>query len=275
MIFILSLFVSISLGWIFFDATLGLENASLRGKWFAMLKKVHEEGPLFSWNRPLISLAAPFFQKHFPKYRDPFFLAWSCWLSLEGAIFFLLLFGFSRKCVVIGALLGAAYPSLQIFFKKKERLAKIRSDLPFVMDLLAISVAAGLDMMQAIQRIVKMLPSGALTAELEKMLKNLQLGLSRKEALTLLKEEIPLPEIRGLVAMLLQALSLGSPVAPVLVAGADQMRSERWIDAERLGIKAAQKILFPLMLCILPAIFLTIFSPLLIRWLTGGFGNLL
>jgi len=68
-----------------------------------------------------------------------------------------------------------------------------------------------------------------------------------------------------------QAIQLGTSMAPILVEAARQMRDRRFMEVEKAGIIASQKILFPLIFCILPAVFLTIFAPLLIRWMTGDF----
>ena len=158
---------------------------------------------------------------------------------------------------------------------KKRRLAAIRLQLPLIMDLLAISVQAGIDLIQAIQKIVSHLPKSELLYELEKILEDLKLGRTRKEALQNFKERIPLIEIAQFISLLIQTIQLGSPLGPVLLANAQQMRESRLREVERLGMKAAIKILFPLIFFILPSVFLLIFAPLGIRYLTGGMANIL
>ncbi len=155
------------------------------------------------------------------------------------------------------------------YFEKKERFLKMRRDLPLVMDLLAISVAAGMEMMQAIQKIAAVFPKEGIVEEFNRMLHELRLGKTRKEALLSLKTRAPLPEIKTLVSFLVQAIRLGTSLGPVLVASADQMRTGRFLDAEKMGIKAAQKILFPMIFCIFPSVFLTLFAPLTIRFFKG------
>jgi len=160
------------------------------------------------------------------------------------------------------------------YFSKRKKLKSIRRDLPFVIDLLSISVQAGLDIIQALQRIVIHMPEQSLRFELEKILEDLKLGKTRKEAFLGFKERVKLLEVAQFVSLLVQAFELGSPLAPVLTANAEQMRDNRFSQAERLGQQAALKILFPLIFLIMPSIILLIFGPLAIRFLTEGFGGM-
>lgn len=161
------------------------------------------------------------------------------------------------------------------YFRKKKKLKSIRRDLPFVIDLLSISVQAGLDIIQALHRIVLHLPERPLRFEIEKIFEDLKLGKTRKEAFLGFKERVKLLEVAQFVSLLVQAFELGSPLAPVLTANAEQMRESRFSQAERLGQQAALKILFPLIFLIMPSILLLIFAPLALRYLGGGFGGML
>ncbi|MDO8526783.1 MAG: type II secretion system F family protein [Deltaproteobacteria bacterium] len=293
MSFVLSLIIASSLSWIIYLCVCSLENANLRAKWFATLSRVQEEGILLSWNRGLLSLLAPFFKRAcFEKYFPPLekklesaglrsfisseeFVAWSFALFFEMAFLTLLFFGASPIAIIMGAAVGLVWPWVWLFSKQKERVQNIRKDLPLVMDLLAVSVSAGMDMTGALQRIVKNLPAGALKKEFEILLQDLKLGQSRKEAFLLLKKRVPIFEIQNLVSLLTQSMQLGSPLAPVLLSFANHLRTLRFMQAEKAGIEASQKILFPLILCIMPAVFLMIFAPLLIRFFLEGFGGFL
>ncbi|OGQ04905.1 MAG: hypothetical protein A2W61_07710 [Deltaproteobacteria bacterium RIFCSPLOWO2_01_44_7] len=284
MIFCLSTLLGLSAGWLFFLFEKRLEQEEWRLKWFATSQELKKEDFLLTFNRRLISVFSPFFKKPlFLKLKiklDSFlnlsdFLSWSFCLSLEGSLLFLFFFGFSFWNGFLGFLMGFFYPCLWLFLKKRERERKIRRDLPLFMDLLAISVSAGLDIMQAIQRIAKNLPRAELIIELEKTLEDLKMGRSRQEALSALKDRISVSEMKSFVSILLQAMQLGSPLAPVLLANAEQMRVKRFLDVERLGVVASQKILFPLIFCIMPSVFLTIFAPLFIRFFQGGIESFL
>ncbi|OGQ46460.1 MAG: hypothetical protein A3H42_00165 [Deltaproteobacteria bacterium RIFCSPLOWO2_02_FULL_46_8] len=293
MTFLISAIMGGAVGWILFLFFQKLEKEHLRAQWFFALKQIQKEGPLLVWNRPLIPFfgflfKGGLFEKQARKLSSLLqlsgadrilnpseFLSWSFCLAWEGILIAALLFGFSFFSLFIGLLVGAGYPFLWLTLKKTERWRLIRKDLPLVMDLLALSVGAGLDMMQAIQKMVKLLPATPLLTAFEEVLSDLKLGQTRKESLQHFKEKMPLPEIRQFVALLLQAIQLGTPLAPVLLASAEQMRTERFLEVERLGIKASQKILLPLIFCILPSVFLTIFAPLGIRFLTKGFEGFL
>lgn len=285
--------IGIAVGWNLLLLFQKLERERLRALWFATLRQVQKEGPLLAWNRPFLPMFSFLFKKSVferegrrwakplqhagvgKSLSPPEFFAWGFCLACEGLLSALLLFGPSPFAAVCGFIFGGGYPFLWIHLRKEERRREIRKDLPLVMDLLSLSVGAGLDMMQALQKITGLLPPSPLLEEFGEVLGDLKLGLTRKEALERFKEKNPLPEIRQFVALLLQAIQLGSPLAPVLLSGAEQMRSARFIRAERMGVQAGQKILFPLVFCILPAVFLTIFAPLGIRFLTHGFEGFL
>lgn len=163
----------------------------------------------------------------------------------------------------------------QQWIQKRRKLKNIQRDLPFFIDLLAVCVMAGMDGLQAIERLVLRLPASDLILELKEMLDDMKLGKTKKESLAALCERIPLTQIKRWVSVFQQSLSLGSPLAPRLLAHAEQMRGQRYAQAEKMGIIASQKILIPLCFCILPSIFLMIFGPLVIRFLQGGLQSFL
>lgn len=288
MTFVLALFVGGTFGWLIRLFLLAWEKGVLRAKWLDRKSVLQRESPLLAWNRPLIALLAPLFKKplfekvigrtrkffallHAEKHFAPeAFLSWTVLLWIEGGLGLCALFGCSLRIFLAGGCAGAFYPPARFFLEKKKRLEAIRRDLPLLMDLLALLVSAGLDMMQAIQKICTVLPAAPLLEEMERMLGDLKLGHTRKEALLLLRGRLGLPELRQFLSLLLGTLELGSPLSPVLLAGAEQMRQTRFARAEKLGIQASQKILVPLVLCILPAVFLTIFVPLFLRFYFGG-----
>ncbi len=153
---------------------------------------------------------------------------------------------------------------------KKRRLETIRA-MPGVVDLLTLSVEAGLDFMAALQRVVEGSKENPFTMELKRMLDDMKIGASRAEALRHLSERCQIPAISSFTALLIQADRLGASVGPVLRAQSDKLRSDRFQRAERAGAAAAQKILFPLVFCIIPAVFIVIFGPMIVQFVTGGF----
>ncbi len=145
-----------------------------------------------------------------------------------------------------------------------------QSALPAFMDLVSLAVAAGDDWIHAVQRVTEILPPSSLIAEWRRFLHALSHGLSKSEALQEMCVRLPLLELKSLNGLLLQSMELGTPLAPLLLAEARQMREERLQQLERKGAAAGQKLLFPIVFCILPSIFIIIFAPLIIRWMQGG-----
>ncbi|MBI4125439.1 MAG: type II secretion system F family protein [Deltaproteobacteria bacterium] len=160
-------------------------------------------------------------------------------------------------------------------WRARKKKGAIRLQLPLFMDLLAVGAAAGLDWIQVLGRMVQLLPKQELTGEIEKMLTDLKLGKSRKEALADFQKRLGLKEAGQFAGILIQTLQLGSPLSPVLEANALAMREARFRRAERLGYQAGLKILVPLIFCILPSVFLLIFAPLGLRLLREGWEGLL
>jgi tight adherence protein C len=152
--------------------------------------------------------------------------------------------------------------------KKRERL--IVRALPGAVDVLSLSVEAGLEFLMAIQRLVERRRIGPLRDELTTVLNDIRLGKSRSEALKALAARVEIPEISSFVAVLVQADALGASIGPVLQSQAEQMRVERFQKAEREGAKASQKILFPLVLFIFPAVLIVIVGPVALNFIYGA-----
>ncbi len=173
--------------------------------------------------------------------------------------------------------LGYFFPELWLTSLIKDRQIKIRNAIPFVIDLLSLCTEAGLDFMGAIQRVVEKANQSPLIDELKTVLQELKLGTTRADALRNMAARINMPEISSIVAVLVTADQMGASISQVLKAQSDQIRSERFIRAEKEGAKAAQKILIPLIFCIVPAVFIVVLGPLIVRLIiqlfSGGFGG--
>ena len=133
--------------------------------------------------------------------------------------------------------------------------------MPFMVDMLALSVEAGLDFMAAITRVVEKAPESALTDEFEILLREVKVGASRAEALRNLAWRINSTVMSSFCATLIAADSVGASIGPILKALSQDIRQKRSADAEKLGAQAATKILFPMMLLVLPAVAIMIFIP--------------
>ncbi len=153
--------------------------------------------------------------------------------------------------VLPDALLGAA---------ADRRQQAVARDLPEALDLLAITVEAGVGLEQAILIVSENLP-GPLGDEFTRMLREIQLGVPRREALGALRARTDVAELSAFVAALVQADQMGAAIADVLKAQAGQVRLRRRQRARERAAKTPVKILFPLVFGILPAIFIVTLGP--------------
>lgn len=144
------------------------------------------------------------------------------------------------------------------------RQEEIRRAMPFVVDLLALSTEAGLDFMGAIQKVVDKAKPSPLIQELEMMLKEIKVGSSRAEAMRSFAWRVDLMEINSFVAVLISADEMGASIGKILRQQSEQIRHERFIRAEKAGAKATQMVLLPMMIFIMPAIFIIIFGPFIL-----------
>jgi tight adherence protein C len=142
--------------------------------------------------------------------------------------------------------------------------------MPFIVDLLALSTEAGLDFMGAIGKVVEKAKPSPLVEEFEQVLKEIQVGSSRAEALQEMSNRLNMSEISSFVAILISADQMGASIGKVLRQQSEQIRTERFLAGEKEGAKASQKIMLPMFLFILPAIMLTIFGPFLLQMMQSG-----
>jgi tight adherence protein C len=177
----------------------------------------------------------------------------------------------SISCALVA---GFFFPLIWLRAERVKRDTEILRQLPSVLDMLTLSVEAGLDFLSASGRIVQRGSSSAVTVELGRMLNEIRLGSTKKEALLQFKKRLANNAVDSFVAMLIQADRLGSSIGPVLRAHSSKLRTERFQRAERAGVVAAQKVLIPLVFLIMPAVFIVVFGPLLVMWKTGTFERL-
>jgi tight adherence protein C len=170
---------------------------------------------------------------------------------------------------VVAAGFGTLFPDAWLSGQVRERQDSMRRSLPYVLDLLTLSVEAGLDFVAGIHKVCEKSRSGPLVDELSFFLGEMQVGATRQQALRNLAQRTEMQEIRSFCAMLVQADMLGASVGPVLRAQSDLLRTQRFQRAEQAGAYASQKILFPLILCIMPAVFIIIFGPIVLNFVYG------
>jgi tight adherence protein C len=167
---------------------------------------------------------------------------------------------------------GFYMPQLHAGGMKNQRLIDVQVNLPFFIDLLALSTEAGLDFIGAIQRIVDKSEENVLSEELQIVLKDIKLGSSRLEALRQMSLRLDIPEITSFIAVLADADATGASISQVLKDQSVQMRLERFVRAEKAGARASQAILIPMMVFILPAVFVMVFGPVALQFMSGQGG---
>jgi tight adherence protein C len=159
---------------------------------------------------------------------------------------------------------GFLLPDSTVARRVDERQKEILSTLSDTLDLLTISVEAGLSLNSAIAQVVQNVP-GVLSAEFARMLQEIQLGVPRSEAFRNLAERTDVEELNAFALAMIQADVFGVSIASVLRTQAQQLRIKRRQRAEARAQQTPVKIVFPLILCILPALFVIIIGPGAIR----------
>jgi tight adherence protein C len=171
----------------------------------------------------------------------------------------------SSTVMLIAASAGIGYllPFSNVRRKAKLRMREIRETFPDMLDLLVVCVEAGLGIDAAFVRVAEEQSQQGLAIgkEIELMNREIQAGLTRREALSRLADRLDLEEIRGLTAFLVQTEEIGGSIARSLRVYAETMRDKRMQRAEEAARKLVIKLLLPLAFCIMPAMFLVIFSP--------------
>jgi tight adherence protein C len=151
-------------------------------------------------------------------------------------------------------------PSVWLYQVAYNRSDQVRRELPDALDLLTISVEAGLSFDAALAQVARN-TSGPLAQELFRVLQEMQIGTGRADALRALGDRSDVQELHSFVASLVQADSLGIPTARVLRVQAVEMRAKRTQRAEEKAQQVPVKILFPLIFCIMPSLFVVIIGP--------------
>jgi tight adherence protein C len=167
--------------------------------------------------------------------------------------------------------IGYLLPSVQIRSMANQRQKMIRRQLPDVMDLLTISVEAGLGMDAAVAQVVANVP-GPLAEELARLSQEIQIGVSRSEAFRHLGERTNIPELRGFTLAMIQADLFGVSIANVLRAQSRELRQKRRQRAEEIAQKIPVKLLFPMIFLVLPATFIVVLGPGAIKIYEQFFG---
>lgn len=152
--------------------------------------------------------------------------------------------------------------------RAQKRLRQINVQLPYALDLLAMTMQAGATFYEAARTVTEENPDEPLNQELGIVVREIEFGRSRQEALQHFAERIPLKSLSSIIAAILQAEQLGTPLADVLVLQANLLRMYRSMRAEKKLGEATVKLLIPSMLIFISVI-LVIFGPVIVRYFQG------
>lgn len=172
-------------------------------------------------------------------------------------------------CIVV---LSFFIPDYYIAKKIKDRADEIRISLPGVVDLLTLCVEAGLDFMSAFEKIITKQKGGKkdpLIEEINLMLGEIKLGLTRRDALKNLAKRVDIPEISAFISVLLQTEELGTDLVVIMRDYAAEIRIKRLQMAEKKAAQIGTKMIFPMIIFIFPMTFVIILVPLVIKYFTG------
>ena len=193
--------------------------------------------------------------------------------AIVGAGLFVLLFVFPGVLVVpipinfamigVGVMFGYTIPEFWLGGRVKKRQKAILLQIPDALDLLTISVRAGLGFDGALGKVVEKL-KGPLTEEFRRALAEIRVGKPRRDALRDIVPRTEVPPLTNFIGAIIQAEQLGVSISKVLQVQSEQLRIERRQRAEEMAAKAPIKMLFPLVGCIFPSLFIVILGPAII-----------
>ncbi len=252
------------------------------------------ESPIINWSRPLVHQLTLKYAKRIQnenfrrniEYKimtgglenelnaDEFIglkLLWGVFFPvLIGILNVSLTLGYPWFVIVLAMPFGFMIPDFHANKQKKMRYQSIVIDLPFFVDLLALSTQAGADFMSAIQKISDAAEHSLLAQEFDKVLRDTRLGSTREKALKDMSARLDIPEVSSFVNVLTDADSTGASIGDVLREQSEQMRLERFVRAEKAGARASQAILIPMMVFIIPAVFIMVFAPVGLQFIYGS-----
>jgi tight adherence protein C len=169
---------------------------------------------------------------------------------------------------VVAAVAGFFLPELWIKDEIRRRQKAIRKVLPDTIDILSISVEAGLGFDAAMSRICHK-AQNPLTAEFEKYLTEMRLGKARREALRQIQTRTGVEDLNTFIGAVIQADQLGTSMAKILRVQSEQLRTKRRQRAEQLAQQAPLKMLFPMIMFIFPSVFVVILGPSIPQIMSG------
>ncbi len=185
-------------------------------------------------------------------------------------LLYLFSFGqFSILVIAVGLAGGIFVRLYKLHDTASKRVSEISKRLPYTLDLIAMAMAAGATFTEAVKSVVRDDTTDPLNVELRSVIAEIELGSTRRKALRNLSDRIPLELLRSIVASVIQAEELGTPLHDVLHSEANLLRLRRSVRAENAAAVASVRILIPSLL-ILMSVVLAVFAPAIIRMIRGG-----
>lgn len=166
--------------------------------------------------------------------------------------------------VFASVLIGMLFPNMMLNGKIRKRQSEVTKSLPDIMDLLTVSVEAGLTFDSALSKVVEKMP-GSLAREFETVLQEIKVGKTKKEALYQMADRIGVQDLRSFVSAVVQADQLGVSLGRVLRLQAEQIRQNRKQRISEKAMKAPIKMLIPMVIFIFPTIFIVLLGPVVIN----------
>ncbi|MBC7712377.1 MAG: type II secretion system F family protein [Rhizobacter sp.] len=202
------------------------------------------------------------------------FFAFKLFLILGFPILFMVIRTFleetwTLQLIPVLGCIGFFYPDFWISGKISQRQKDIIRAMPFGVDMLALSVEAGLDFIAAMSKVIEKAKANPLTEEFEILIREIKIGASRAEALRNLAWRVDLIQISSFAATLIAADSVGASIGPILKSLAVEIRQKKSAEVEKAGATAATKILFPMLFLIVPSVLMIVFAPIVLEMIGG------
>ncbi len=217
------------------------------------------------------------FEKKVIKAGNPFNLSMKDWINMQVIIVVILPFITAGICYYLGLdirsiffigiteiCLGLLFPNLVLNKQIAQRQKKILNSLPDVLDLLTVSVEAGLGFDGALAKVIDKMP-GPVADEFENVLQEMKVGKQKRDALKDMAERVGIHDLTTFVGSIIQADQLGVSIGNVLRLQSEQMREKRRQRAKEKAMKAPVKMLIPMVLFIFPTIFSVLIGPVIIK----------
>jgi tight adherence protein C len=177
--------------------------------------------------------------------------------------------GLSLFMLVLGFALGLLLSLYHLHSQASKRLRTISKRVPYALDLVSLAMGAGATFTEAVKTVVYEDPEDPFNVELKTVLAEMELGSTRRTALQNLADRVPLDNLRSIVASVIQAEELGTPLGEVLHAQASLLRLQRSVRAENAAAVASVRMLVPCLL-IMVSVVLAVFGPAIVKAVKGG-----